>query len=105
MCDETRDFRVPIDIDGRKMTMGDLYDLTPVEFISKVMLEEKVFETWHSGRFALLGDGKSLSHILWTRYIATYFQGRCLILVLYFMSHVFIACHKLHPNGGQGKFE
>ncbi|KAF9151491.1 hypothetical protein BG015_006590 [Linnemannia schmuckeri] len=68
MCNETRDFRIPIDIDGRKMTMGDLYDLTPKELISKVGLEEKVFETWHHGRTVLLGD----------------------------------ACHKLHPNGGQG---
>lgn len=68
MCDETRNFQIPIDIDGRKMTMGDLYDLTPKEFISKVGLEEKVFETWHHGRTVLLGD----------------------------------ACHKLHPNGGQG---
>ncbi|KAF9272492.1 hypothetical protein BGZ88_004724, partial [Linnemannia elongata] len=68
MCDETRNFQIPIDIDGRKMTMGDLYDLTPKEFISKVGLEEKVFETWHHERIVLLGD----------------------------------ACHKLHPNGGQG---
>ncbi|KAG9071623.1 hypothetical protein KI688_005836 [Linnemannia hyalina] len=68
MCDETRNFQIPIDIDGRKMTMGDLYDLTPKELISKVGLEEKVFETWHHGRAVLLGD----------------------------------ACHKLHPNGGQG---
>ncbi|KAG0293590.1 hypothetical protein BGZ96_002635 [Linnemannia gamsii] len=68
MCDETRDFQVPIDIEGRKLTMGDLYELTPMEFISKVMLEEKVFDTWYSGRAVLLGD----------------------------------ACHKLHPNGGQG---
>lgn len=57
MCDETRNFQIPIDIDGRKMTMGDLYDLTPKEFISKVGLEEKVFETWHHGRTVLLGDG------------------------------------------------
>ncbi|KAK3816928.1 MAG: hypothetical protein JOS17DRAFT_806118 [Linnemannia elongata] len=66
MCDETRDFKIPVS-DGKK-TLGDLYDLTPKELISKVMLEEKVFKTWHHGRTVLLGD----------------------------------ACHKLHPNGGQG---
>ncbi|KAK3830616.1 MAG: hypothetical protein J3R72DRAFT_495925 [Linnemannia gamsii] len=53
MCDETRDFKIPVE--GGK-TLGDLYDLTPKDHISKVMLEEKVFKTWHSGRFALLGD-------------------------------------------------
>ncbi|KAK3813848.1 MAG: hypothetical protein JOS17DRAFT_450579 [Linnemannia elongata] len=54
MCDETKDFPVPIG-DG-KMTLGDIYNLTPKELISKVMLEEKVFDTWHSGRVVLLGD-------------------------------------------------
>ncbi|KAH7049878.1 hypothetical protein BKA57DRAFT_325575 [Linnemannia elongata] len=54
MCDETRDF--PLPIGTKKMTMGDLYDLTPPDMISKVMLEEKVFQTWYSGRIGLLGD-------------------------------------------------
>ena len=56
MCDETKNFPVPVG-DG-KMTLGDIYNLTPKELISKVMLEEKVFDTWHSGRVVLLGDGK-----------------------------------------------
>ncbi|KAK3817838.1 MAG: hypothetical protein J3R72DRAFT_460627 [Linnemannia gamsii] len=54
MCDETRNF--PLPIGTKKMTMGDMYDLTPKEQISKVMLEEKVFNTWYSGRTVLLGD-------------------------------------------------
>ncbi|KAG0273298.1 hypothetical protein BGZ95_010880 [Linnemannia exigua] len=54
MCDETRNFKIPV---GGGKTLGDLYDLTPKDLISKVMLEEKVFKTWHSGRFVLLGDG------------------------------------------------
>ncbi|KAF9150009.1 hypothetical protein BG015_008180 [Linnemannia schmuckeri] len=59
MCDETRDF--PISIGTGKMTLGNLYDRIPKELISKVMLEEKVFTTWHSGRthatkFILLED-------------------------------------------------
>ncbi|KAK3835637.1 MAG: hypothetical protein J3R72DRAFT_513801 [Linnemannia gamsii] len=37
-------------------TVGDLIDLTPKEYISKVMLEEKVFETWHYKRVVLIGD-------------------------------------------------
>ncbi|KAI1308715.1 hypothetical protein EDD11_004256 [Mortierella claussenii] len=39
------------------MTMGDLIDLCPKENILKVMLEEKIFETWAHGRTVLLGDG------------------------------------------------
>ncbi|KAF9292900.1 hypothetical protein BGZ88_006000 [Linnemannia elongata] len=54
MVDETRHF--PLAIGTKKMTMGDLYDMTPQGRISKVMLEEKVFQTWHSGRTVLLGD-------------------------------------------------
>ncbi|OAQ31923.1 FAD/NAD(P)-binding domain-containing protein [Linnemannia elongata AG-77] len=54
MCDETREF--PISIGTGKMTLGDLYERTPKELISKVMLEEKIFRTWHSGRTVLLGD-------------------------------------------------
>ncbi|KAF9082715.1 hypothetical protein BGX23_012188 [Mortierella sp. AD031] len=53
MCDETRDFPIPI---GSGKTLGDMYDRTPKELISKVMLEEKVFTTWFSGRTVLLGD-------------------------------------------------
>jgi hypothetical protein len=57
MCDETRDFPILLE-KGKKHTLGDLYDQTPKEFISKVMLEEKIFSTWYSGRVVLLGDGK-----------------------------------------------
>ncbi|KAH7056089.1 hypothetical protein BKA57DRAFT_500435 [Linnemannia elongata] len=54
MIEQTRHY--PLPIGTRKMTMGDIYDATPKELISKVMLEEKVFETWYSGRTVLLGD-------------------------------------------------
>ncbi|KAF9276266.1 hypothetical protein BGZ88_001845 [Linnemannia elongata] len=54
MCDETRHF--PLPIGTKKLTMGDIYDWTPKNQISKVMLEEKVFQTWYSGRKVLLGD-------------------------------------------------
>ncbi|KAK3813827.1 MAG: hypothetical protein JOS17DRAFT_761056 [Linnemannia elongata] len=54
MCDETRNFPIPL---GEGLsTLGDLYDLAQKDLISKVMLEEKVFKTWHSGRVVLLGD-------------------------------------------------
>lgn len=63
MCDETRSFPIPIG-DG-KLTLGTLYDRTPKDLISKVMLEEKVFKTWQSGRIALLGDGRFSLLLLW----------------------------------------
>ncbi|KAF9539243.1 hypothetical protein EC957_005621 [Mortierella hygrophila] len=56
MRDETRDFVLELN-DGKKRTMGDLYDLTPKENTSKVMFEEKVFKTWYHRRFVLIGDG------------------------------------------------
>ncbi|KAF9581886.1 hypothetical protein BGW38_000935 [Lunasporangiospora selenospora] len=37
-------------------TMGEIIDATPAELISKVFLEEKLFETWHYGRTVLIGD-------------------------------------------------
>ncbi|KAF9321207.1 hypothetical protein BG003_003031 [Podila horticola] len=57
MCNQVRDFKVPGGKDGKVHTLGDLIDRTPKDRISKIMLEEKMFSTWHGGRVALLGDG------------------------------------------------
>ncbi|KAF9412100.1 hypothetical protein BGZ76_005232, partial [Entomortierella beljakovae] len=46
-----RDFLSPIG-----GTMGEIFDATPKELISKIYLEEKVFKTWHYGRIVLIGD-------------------------------------------------
>ncbi|KAF9283545.1 hypothetical protein BGZ88_010436 [Linnemannia elongata] len=55
MCELSRDF--PVISGGDKLvTMGDLIDWTPKDLITKVMLEEKVFETWYDGRVVLIGD-------------------------------------------------
>lgn len=56
MCEEVRDFSI-IGGGNKKLTLKDLVDLTPSGQFSKVMLEEKVFETWYSGRTVLVGDG------------------------------------------------
>ncbi|KAG0222789.1 hypothetical protein B0O80DRAFT_499317 [Mortierella sp. GBAus27b] len=53
MCKQVRDFPVP----RNKLTLGDLIDNTPKDLISKVMLEEKLFDTWYGGRIVLIGDG------------------------------------------------
>jgi hypothetical protein len=56
MYDETRDLPVQLN-DGKKRLIGELYDRTPKELISKIALDEKVFDTWYSGRTVLIGDG------------------------------------------------
>ncbi|KAF9391886.1 hypothetical protein CPC16_003799 [Podila verticillata] len=56
MCNKVRDFNVPGGKDGKVHTLGDLIDKTPKELISKVLLEEKLFNTWYHGRVVLLGD-------------------------------------------------
>ncbi|KAK3833843.1 MAG: hypothetical protein JOS17DRAFT_789210 [Linnemannia elongata] len=71
MCNDIRDFPI-VGGDGT-LTLGDLIDNTPKDQMAKVMLEEKVFDTWHHCRTVLIGDGKSR-----------------------------FPCHKLHPAGGQG---
>ena len=60
MSKEVRDFPVSIG-NGKFKAIGDLVDRTPTDLISKVVLEEKVFETWYSGRTVLIGDGKRLT--------------------------------------------
>ncbi|KAG9070427.1 hypothetical protein KI688_007963 [Linnemannia hyalina] len=37
-------------------TMGDLFDSTPIEVVSKVYFEDMMFETWYHGRTVLIGD-------------------------------------------------
>jgi len=50
--DQVKDFRVP-----GCGTLGNLIDATPEANISRVFLEEKLFETWSHGRTVLIGDG------------------------------------------------
>ncbi|KAK3831653.1 MAG: hypothetical protein JOS17DRAFT_124966 [Linnemannia elongata] len=51
MCEKIRHIKAPF---GR--TMGELIDVTPKDSLSKVMLEEKLFQTWYHGRTVLIGD-------------------------------------------------
>lgn len=52
MLDEIYNF--PIKNGG---VLGDLIDATDKNLISKVYIEEKLFQTWNHGRIALMGDG------------------------------------------------
>ncbi|KAF9387184.1 hypothetical protein CPB97_002856 [Podila verticillata] len=56
ICKEVRHFKVPGGKDGHVITIGELIDKTPKNLISKVMLEEKLFDTWYGGRTVLIGD-------------------------------------------------
>ncbi|CAO3564889.1 unnamed protein product [Mortierella alpina] len=55
MCKDVHAFPIPGGANG-DLTMGVLIDNTPKHLISKVMLEEKVFDTWFADRTVLLGD-------------------------------------------------
>ncbi|KAF8936255.1 hypothetical protein BGZ47_009587 [Haplosporangium gracile] len=47
----------PIAFGGEGAVLGDILDVTPKDVMSKVMLEEKLFETWYDGNIVLIGDG------------------------------------------------
>ncbi|KAG0052697.1 hypothetical protein BGZ83_002216 [Gryganskiella cystojenkinii] len=55
MCRNVEDFPILVG-EGKQSTLGDLFEKTPKSLISRVVLEEKVFKTWYSGRTVLLGD-------------------------------------------------
>ncbi|KAF9426481.1 hypothetical protein BGZ94_006468 [Podila epigama] len=60
MCNEMKHLSVKI---GRgKSTFEDLVALSPKESLSKIVLEEKIFKTWYSGRTVLLGDACHKMH-------------------------------------------
>ncbi|KAI1309515.1 hypothetical protein EDD11_004064 [Mortierella claussenii] len=61
MIKEVRDFPIAIGAND-DLTIGDLIDETPN--VAKVMLEEKVFDTWYSERTVLLGDACHKFHPL-----------------------------------------
>ncbi|KAF9926892.1 hypothetical protein FBU30_003613 [Linnemannia zychae] len=48
--DSIRHFKTPYG------TMGDLFDVTPIERVCKVYFEDMLFETWNHGRTVLIGD-------------------------------------------------
>jgi 2-polyprenyl-6-methoxyphenol hydroxylase-like FAD-dependent oxidoreductase len=50
MIEKVKDFKTPWG------TLGDLFDQTPKDKISRVFLEDKLFETWTHGRTVLIGD-------------------------------------------------
>ncbi|KAG0082904.1 hypothetical protein BGZ92_011257 [Podila epicladia] len=53
---------LPVPGGNGKLTMKDLIDRTPKDLISKVMLEEKLFDIWYHRRTVLLGDACHKMH-------------------------------------------
>ncbi|KAH7051615.1 hypothetical protein BKA57DRAFT_503384 [Linnemannia elongata] len=53
MIKDVKDFLIPF---SNTSTMGDLINATPAENISRVFLEDKLFDSWHHGRVVLIGD-------------------------------------------------
>ncbi|KAG0217445.1 hypothetical protein BGX31_000246 [Mortierella sp. GBA43] len=54
---QVRDFAIKHGREGgERKTLGHLIDMTDPGLISKVFLEEKLFETWYHGRTVLIGD-------------------------------------------------
>ncbi|KAG0296749.1 hypothetical protein BGZ96_008609 [Linnemannia gamsii] len=51
MIKEVDDFRTPLGA-----TMGELIRATPQDRVSRIFLEEKLYDTWYHGRVVLIGD-------------------------------------------------
>jgi len=94
MVESTRHF--PLSIGTKKMTMGDLYDVTKPELISKVMLEEKIFQTWYSGRTVLLGDGNILIDIL-KKWMVLLLDVCCVLTSGFFLCFFLLLCNHSLP--------
>lgn len=60
MSKQVRHLKVPGGSSGEVLTIGDLIDRSDENLISKVSLQEKVFDTWYHGRAVLIGDGNVL---------------------------------------------
>ena len=56
MIKEIYNFPIKHGREGEPKTLGNLIDFTDPKLISKVFLEEKLFETWYHGRTVLIGD-------------------------------------------------
>ncbi|KAG0239281.1 hypothetical protein B0O80DRAFT_489464 [Mortierella sp. GBAus27b] len=50
------------DANGHVHTMGDILQETPKSQLSLILIEEKLFKTWHHGRTVLIGDAAHKMH-------------------------------------------
>ncbi|KAF9992568.1 hypothetical protein BGZ80_003810, partial [Entomortierella chlamydospora] len=54
--EDWRSFKIPLGPDNSYTTVGELINSTDNGNVTKVMLEEKLYTTWHHGRTVLIGD-------------------------------------------------
>ncbi|KAF9992567.1 hypothetical protein BGZ80_003809 [Entomortierella chlamydospora] len=54
--EDWRTFKFPLGLDDSYITIDDLINSTESDNVTKVMLEEKLYTTWHHGRTVLMGD-------------------------------------------------
>jgi hypothetical protein len=64
-----------------KCTLGEVIDRTPTHLISKIMLEEKYFESWYNRRVVLLGDGSFRCFVLIPVNVVIYVRGMSMMLI------------------------
>lgn len=89
-------------------TLGDLFDETKIEKVSKVYFEDMLFETWNRGRTILIGDGICFPSVylhLWPSLFRLTGQTVSYARVISSFSHdciISIAAHKLLPSTGAG---
>lgn len=70
-----------------KCTLGEVIDRTPTHLISKIMLEEKYFESWYNRRVVLLGDGSPCYFVLIFRFVVM-----CIRVMLILTKSFFLPC-------------
>ncbi|KAF9343688.1 hypothetical protein BGX26_005352, partial [Mortierella sp. AD094] len=54
--EDWRSFKLPLGVDNSYITVGELINSTDSSNVTKVMLEEKLYTTWHHRRTVLMGD-------------------------------------------------
>ncbi|KAF9162645.1 hypothetical protein BGX21_001293 [Mortierella sp. AD011] len=54
--EDWRAFKLPLGPDNSYITIGDLINSTESDNVTKIMLEEKLYTTWHHDRTVLMGD-------------------------------------------------
>ena len=88
MIKEIYDFATPYG------PLGQFIDKTPTDRITRVFLEEKMFETWHHGRVVLIGDGRTMKAV--ECYVYRFLAISLLTRLQFFLSLLHLP---IFPNG------
>lgn len=91
MLDEIYNF--PIKNGG---ILGDLIEATDKDLISKVYVEEKLFQTWNHGRVALMGDGNGITCSWLDAFASSHGATPLTTSSFLYFRHVFWCCTAVH---------